>query len=89
MRELARAGFRGSTAELLDRLNAIAGDRDRRSSRWPKAPNSLGNSLRRMASNLCSAGIEIQFSRGDRLGRNMVSVRFGVIDSEKIVSTVQ
>jgi hypothetical protein len=88
LRELARTGFRGSTAELLDRLNAIAGDRDRRTARWPKAPNALGNSLRRMASNLRSAGIEIQFSRADRLGRNMVSVHSGVIDSEKIVSTV-
>jgi len=87
LRELARAGFRGSTAELLDRLNAIAGDRDR-SARWPKAPNALGNSLRRMASNLRSAGIEIQFSRADRLGRNMVSVHSVVTDSEKIVSTV-
>lgn len=84
----ARAGFNGSTAELLDRLNAIAGDRDRRSARWPKAPNALGNSLRRMAGNLRSAGIEIKFSRADRLGRNMVSVHSGVNDSEKIVSTV-
>ncbi len=39
----------------------------RRSVRWPKAPNALGNALRRMASNLRAAGIEIQFSRVERL----------------------
>jgi hypothetical protein len=47
----------------------------------------LGNALRRMASNLRAAGIDIQFSRADRLGRNMVSVR-DVNHPEKIVSTV-
>jgi hypothetical protein len=88
LRELARAGFNGSTAELLESLNEISDERLKRSARWPKAPNVLGNSLRRLAGNLRSAGIEIQFSRADRLGRNMVSVHFGISDSEKIVSTV-
>ena len=87
LRELARTGFRGSTAELMARLNEIAGDSLRRSARWPKAPNALGNALRRMASNLRAAGIDIQFSRADRLGRNMVSV-LDTNKSEKIVSTV-
>jgi hypothetical protein len=42
--------------------------------RWPKAPNGLGNALRRMATNLRAAGIELQFSRNDEKGRRMVSV---------------
>jgi hypothetical protein len=71
----------------LGRLNEVAGNSLRRSARWPKAPNALGNALRRMASNLRAAGIDIQFSRADRLGRNMVSVR-DVNHPEKIVSTV-
>ena len=45
----------------------------RRSVRWPKAPNALSNALRRMASNLRAAGIEIQFSRADTRGRRLVS----------------
>ena len=53
----------------------------RRSVRWPKAPNVLGNALRRMATNLRAAGIELQFSRNNEQGRRMVSVlllpRFG------------
>jgi hypothetical protein len=46
----------------------------RRSVRWPKAPNGLGNALRRMATNLRAAGIELQFSRNDVQGRRVVSV---------------
>jgi hypothetical protein len=74
LRELARDGFRGSTAELLARLNGIVSEQARRSVRWPKAPNALGNTLRRMASNLRSAGIEVNSSRADRLGRRIISV---------------
>ena len=64
----------GSTAELLLRLNSMVSDGIRRSARWPKAPNALGNTLRRMASNLRSAGIQLNSSRADRLGRRIVSV---------------
>lgn len=75
LRELAQEGFRGTTAELLVRLNAIVSDSIRRSPRWPKAPNALGNLLRRMASNLrAAAGIELNSSRADRLGRRILSV---------------
>ena len=74
LRELARQGFRGSTAELLVRLNDIVSEQTRRSVRWPKAPNALASALRRMASNLRAAGIDLQSSRVDRLGKRMVSV---------------
>ena len=74
LRKLARDGFRGSTGELLLRLNSMVSDGVRRSARWPKAPNALGNTLRRMASNLRSAGIELNSSRADRLGRRIISV---------------
>ena len=74
LRELARAGFRGSTAELLLRLNRMVSDGIRRSPRWPKAPNALTNTLRRMASNLRAAGIELNSSRADRLGRRILSL---------------
>ena len=74
LRELAREGFRGSTAELLVRLNDIVSEQTRRSVRWPKAPNALASALRRMASNLRAAGIDLQSSRVDRLGKRMVSV---------------
>jgi hypothetical protein len=72
--KLAQEGFCGTVAELLARLNSMMSESMRRSVRWPKAPNALGNALRRMASNLRAAGIDIQFSRADILGRRVVSL---------------
>jgi hypothetical protein len=46
----------------------------RRSVRWPKAPSALGTALRRLASNLRAAGIEIRFSRTDVRGRRVISL---------------
>jgi len=56
------------------RLDSIVSEAMRHSVRWPKAPNALGNALRRMATNLRAAEIELQFSRSDERGRRMVSV---------------
>ena len=72
--ELAREGFTGTVAELHARLDSMVSDAMRRSVRWPKAPNGLGNALRRMATDLRAAGVELQFSRNDVLGRRVVSV---------------
>ena len=72
--KLAREGFTGTVAELLALLDSVVGDAMRRSVRWPKAPNGLGNALRRMATALRAAGVELQFSRNDVLGRRVVSV---------------
>ena len=89
--ELAREGFTGTVAELHARLETMVGDAMRRSVRWPKAPNVLGNALRRMSTNLRAAGIELQFSRNDVLGRRVVSLldasqgrkRSSVVDSNR------
>jgi hypothetical protein len=72
--ELAREGFTGTVAELHARLDSMVSDAMRRSVRWPKAPNGLGNALRRMATNLRAPGVELQFSRNDVQGRRAVSV---------------
>ena len=72
--ELARDGFTGTVAELHTRLDCMVSDAMRRSVRWPKAPNILSNALRRMATNLRDAGLEIEFSRPDHSGRKVISV---------------
>ena len=74
LRELAREGVKGSTAELLARLNDVVGEQTRSSVRRPKAPNALASALRRMASNLRTAGIDLQSGRVDRLGKRIISV---------------
>ena len=73
--ELAHEGFTGTVAELRVRLDSMVSETIRSSVvQWPKAPNALGNALRRMATNLRAAEIELQFSRNDEQGRRMVSV---------------
>lgn len=72
--ELAREGFSGTVAELLERLNCMIGRAMHHAVRWPKAPNALSNALRRMKSNLRSVGIEVEFSRADINGRHVVSL---------------
>jgi hypothetical protein len=69
--KLAEESFSGTVAELHARLNRMMSESMRRSARWPKAPSALGSALRRMASNLRAAGIEIQFSRADIRGRRL------------------
>jgi hypothetical protein len=71
---LVREGFTGTVAELRARLDSMVSEAMRRSVRWPKSPNALGNALRRMATNLRAAGIELQFSRNNQQGRRLVSV---------------
>src|SRR5690242_21091403 len=61
--ELARDGFTGTVAELNALLHSMVGEATRRSVRWPRAPHVLGSALRRMATNLREAGIELEFSR--------------------------
>ncbi len=75
LREVARAGFSGTSSELLFLLSKLASDSTRRSRRWPKAPNALSNALRRMAGSLRFAGIEIYFNRADHQGRRIISVQ--------------
>jgi hypothetical protein len=71
---LVREGFTGTVAELRARLDSMVSEALRRSVRWPKSPNALGNALRRMATSLRAAGIELQFSRNNQQGRRLVSV---------------
>jgi hypothetical protein len=61
--ELAHEGFTGTVAQLHARLDSMVSDVMRRSVRQPKAPNGLGNALRRMVTNLRAGGVELQFSR--------------------------
>src|ERR1035437_921752 len=75
LREVARAGFSGTSSELLFLLSKLASDSTRRSRRWPKAPNALSSALRRMAGSLRSTGIEIDFNRADHQGRRVISVK--------------
>jgi len=86
--ELAQEGFSGTVTELHARLTSMMSESMRRSVRWPKAPNALGNALRRMASNLREGGIEIQFSRADIQGRRVVSLVSASVPQKRSSVTV-
>ncbi len=83
LQEVARAGFSGTSSELLFLLSKLASDSTRRSPRWPKAPNTLSNALRRMAGSLRSSGIELYFNRADHQGRRVISVKSASLVAER------
>ena len=71
---VAETGFSGTMVELWFRLSKLRVDGNRRSPAWPRTASSLGNMLRRMAGNLRSAGIELEFNR-QHGGRRIVSIK--------------
>jgi hypothetical protein len=83
LRAVARAGFSGTSSELLFLLSKLASDTTRRSQRWPKAPNVLSTVLRRMAGSLRSSGIEIYFNRADHEGRRVISLKSASLVAER------
>ena len=78
LRELAGISFSGTTSGLLAELNRRVSDDMCRSSSWPKSPSALSNALRRMASYLRPAGIELEFNR-QHGGKRTVRLRFSPI----------
>jgi hypothetical protein len=66
----------GTAGELLERLNGVATDTERKQKGWPAKGHVLSGQLRRAAPNLRRAGVEVEFTRdrtSDRTRR--VSVR--------------
>jgi hypothetical protein len=62
VRELAAVGtWSGTATELLDRLNELVKETTRATRGWPKASNTLGGALRRLAPNLKAVGVTVTF----------------------------
>jgi len=53
--------WEGTAAELLELLDARVEEFTRRQREWPKSPRTLSCALRRLAPNLRTAGLEVQF----------------------------
>ncbi|HEX7312315.1 MAG TPA: DUF3854 domain-containing protein [Pyrinomonadaceae bacterium] len=56
----------GRASELLEELRRQASEQTLRDKGWPKAPNTLTNKLRRLASSLRAVGVECRESRTGR-----------------------
>jgi hypothetical protein len=54
----------GTATELLKELGAMAGEEATRRKAWPQLPQTLSNTLRRLAPNLRAAGTMVSFNRG-------------------------
>lgn len=82
IRVLAEIGFEGTATELLNHLEREHIDEETKYKKaWPKAPNALGDQLRRLAPNLRATGISVEFEKVSR-GRLIRLAR------EKAVSAV-
>jgi hypothetical protein len=74
--DLAEEGWDGTAAELLTNLSGMADQQviNRRS--WPKTPKILSGMLRRLATALRKAGIDLDFSRDNSRQRaRVISIR--------------
>jgi hypothetical protein len=62
--------WEGTATELLAELEAVTDERVRRSKKWPGIANALSNALRRIATNLRSSGIELEFILDKKRGHS-------------------
>ena len=88
LREVARAGFSGTSSELLFLLTRLASDGTRRSQRWPKAPNALSGVLRRNGRQPTLQRNRDLFRACRPLGQTHDIGEIGLSGPGKIVSTV-
>jgi len=58
-----RGDWSGTAAELLEALTAAADDATKRARSWPTTPRYLGAVLRRLAPNLRSVGVTVEFDK--------------------------
>jgi hypothetical protein len=64
----SEGGWFGTSSELLKELNSRTGEDIQRQKGWPKAANALSGILKRRASNLRAAGVDV--IRANRAGKN-------------------
>jgi hypothetical protein len=75
-------GWNGTPSDLLDRIESMATDGDKRLKTWPKNPRSLSGILKRLAPNLRAAGVEVEHGRDSgRQRKRVVTVKRTEADS--------
>ncbi|KXG76613.1 hypothetical protein AN618_15060 [Fervidicola ferrireducens] len=67
--------WEGTASELLEALEVFIDDTTKRSVAWPKNPRNLGNRLRRVATFLRQAGIEVEFLREGHDRRRLIRLK--------------
>jgi len=75
LRHLVLEPFEGTFAELLERLNAVAGDSAKRQKTWPQSPRAMSSEVRRLAPALRALGYEIALPDGKTRGQRLLSIQ--------------
>lgn len=57
--------WKGTAEELLGRLETLTTEETRRAKWWPKNARTLGSNLRRLAPNLRSGGVSVEFGKSN------------------------
>jgi hypothetical protein len=73
-----------TAGELLTELNMTVSDATRKQKGWPKTPKGMGDSLRRVTTNLRAAGVVVQF--GKRQSRKRLIYMERAKDSSSLAS---
>ena len=90
--EVQRDGvWRGTATELLDRLEAIVGEKEARRRHWPGSAAALSGRLKRLAPRLRKMGIKFSRARGGAKGTRGITLKRMVPpkDTENVVSAVR
>jgi hypothetical protein len=66
--------WQGTSTELLEQLESRVEDKTKRLDGWPKAARSLSGTLKRLAPNLRTAGVGVEFGREGRKGRKIIEL---------------
>jgi hypothetical protein len=67
--------WKGKASELLDGLNAVATEQERRRRSWPKTPQHLSGALVRLAPSLRQVGIEVVRDREGHKSSRYIEIR--------------
>jgi DNA primase len=67
--------WKGTASGLLEALGRYIPERIQRSNEWPKSVQWLSNRLKRLATNLRGANIEVGFDRESGTGRRLIVIR--------------
>jgi hypothetical protein len=79
VRQLAaeRTEWKGTALGLLSALKGIVDEGATRAKDWPNSPEALSNRLRRAATFLRKAGVEVSFYREGKQGARMIAIKLG------------
>jgi hypothetical protein len=76
IQQVAESGdWTGATAELLELIDGMASDAEKKLKTWPKNPRALSGALKRLAPNLRAVGVEVDsFKSTDKQRRRLLRV---------------